>query len=60
MYFVYSLQVCDSDLRILNVNAKFGGATHDSFIWSSSKVEPFMRQHHQNGEQVWLLGMYIV
>ncbi|XP_028042635.1 putative nuclease HARBI1, partial [Bombyx mandarina] len=25
--------ICDSDCRILNVNAKYGGATHDAFIW---------------------------
>ncbi|XP_046976572.1 putative nuclease HARBI1 [Vanessa cardui] len=48
--------VCDSNLLILNVNAKFGGATHDSHIWSSSRVELYMRELHQNNEQVWLLG----
>ncbi|KAL0810119.1 hypothetical protein ABMA28_010921 [Loxostege sticticalis] len=48
--------ICDHNLKILNVNAKFGGATHDSFIWSSSHVEQYMRGLHQNGEQTWLLG----
>ncbi|XP_072934991.1 uncharacterized protein [Epargyreus clarus] len=48
--------VCDSNLKIINVNPKFGGATHDSFIWASSKVEPYLRGLHQNGEHVWLLG----
>lgn len=48
--------VCDSNLKIINVNSKFGGATHDSFIWASSRMETFMRELHQNGEQVWLLG----
>ncbi|CAB3222835.1 unnamed protein product [Arctia plantaginis] len=48
--------ICDSNLRILNVNAKFGGATHDLHIWSSSRVESYMRELHQNNEQVWLLG----
>ncbi|XP_045506495.1 putative nuclease HARBI1 [Colias croceus] len=48
--------VCDSNLKITNVNPKFGGATHDSFIWASSRMETFMRELHQNGEQVWLLG----
>ena len=50
------LQICDHNLKILNINSKYGGATHDSFIWSSSQVEPFMRGLHHNGEQTWLLG----
>ncbi|XP_050551680.1 putative nuclease HARBI1 [Spodoptera frugiperda] len=49
-------KVCDSNLKIINVNSKFGGATHDSFIWASSRMETFMRELHQNEEQVWLLG----
>lgn len=57
--FFLCLQVCDSNLKIINVNPKFGGATHDSFIWASSRMETFMRELHQNGEQVWLLGRLI-
>ncbi|CAG5002254.1 unnamed protein product [Parnassius apollo] len=49
------IKVCNSNLKITNVNPKFGGATHDSFIWASSRMETFMRELHQNGEQVWLL-----
>ncbi|XP_045491609.1 putative nuclease HARBI1 [Colias croceus] len=48
--------ICDDNLKIINVNAKYGGATHDSFIWSSSEVEPYMRGLHENGELTWLLG----
>ncbi|XP_035457948.2 putative nuclease HARBI1 [Spodoptera frugiperda] len=48
--------ICDNNLKILNVNAKYGGATHDSFIWASSQVERYMRELHQRGEQTWLLG----
>ena len=25
--------ICDSNLRIINVNANLGGSTHDTFIW---------------------------
>lgn len=49
-------QICDHNLKILNVNSKYGGATHDSFIWASSQVEPYMRELHRHGEQTWLLG----
>ncbi|CAH2090586.1 unnamed protein product [Euphydryas editha] len=48
--------ICDHNLLILNVNSKFGGATHDSHIWSASEIEPYMRRLHESGEHVWLLG----
>ncbi|XP_060805712.1 phospholipid-transporting ATPase ABCA3 [Amyelois transitella] len=48
------LIICDFDLKIINVNSKFGGATHDSHIWSASHVETFMRGLHESGEHVWL------
>ena len=50
------LQICDDQYRILNVNAKFGGANHDSFIWENSDINRYMQSLHQNGEIVWLLG----
>ncbi|XP_048482845.1 putative nuclease HARBI1 isoform X1 [Plutella xylostella] len=48
--------ICDDNYRILNVNAKFGGANHDAFIWENSNINPYMQSLHENGEKVWLLG----
>ncbi|KAJ8709367.1 hypothetical protein PYW07_009193 [Mythimna separata] len=48
--------ICDSDCRILNVNAKYGGATHDAFIWENSLANNYMQELHRNNEHVWLLG----
>ncbi|CAB3233994.1 unnamed protein product [Arctia plantaginis] len=48
--------VCDDEYRILNVNSKFGGANHDSFIWANSSLNTYMQHLHQGGEMVWLLG----
>ncbi|KAJ8710251.1 hypothetical protein PYW07_009617 [Mythimna separata] len=48
--------ICDSDCRILNVNAKYGGATHDAFIWENSIANNYMQELHRNNEHVWLLG----
>ncbi|XP_041972599.1 putative nuclease HARBI1 [Aricia agestis] len=55
----YSLNVqmiCDSECRILNVNAKYGGATHDAFIWENSQANRYIQDLNQNNEQVWFLG----
>ncbi|XP_063824088.1 putative nuclease HARBI1 [Ostrinia nubilalis] len=48
--------ICDSDGRILNVNPKYGGATHDAFIWQNSSVNEFMQRLHRENEITWLLG----
>nr|XP_013189805.1 unnamed protein product [Amyelois transitella] len=48
--------VCDSDCRIINVNAKFGGQNHDAFIWENSNVNTYMQHLHNRGEIFWLLG----
>ncbi|CAH2109288.1 unnamed protein product [Euphydryas editha] len=48
--------VCDDEYRILNVNSKFGGANHDSFIFENSDMKNNLKSLHQNGEIVWLLG----
>ncbi|CAG9135385.1 unnamed protein product [Plutella xylostella] len=48
--------VCDSDCRIININPKYGGATHDCFVWNNSQVSTFMETLYRNGEQGWLLG----
>ncbi|XP_026745433.1 putative nuclease HARBI1 [Trichoplusia ni] len=48
--------ICDYDLKITNVNTKFGGAAHDSHIWSASHVGTYMEGLHESGEHVWLLG----
>lgn len=52
------LQICDSDLNILNVNATFGGASHDAYIWRQCEVNQHVQELHNNGENLWLLGRY--
>ncbi|KOB52365.1 Uncharacterized protein OBRU01_25085 [Operophtera brumata] len=31
--------ICDSDCVILNVDASYGGATHDAFIWTQCEIK---------------------
>ncbi|CAG5034474.1 unnamed protein product [Parnassius apollo] len=40
--------VCDSSLKLLNVFARYPGATHDSFIWRFSALQKVMM--NLNGE----------
>ncbi|KAG7300750.1 hypothetical protein JYU34_015079 [Plutella xylostella] len=48
--------VCDSDCKIISINPKYGGATHDAFVWENSKVRQFVENLYNTGEQGWLLG----
>ena len=45
----------DHEYRILNVNAKFPGSTHDSHIWRMSAVREHLRNAYRDGH-TWLLG----
>lgn len=51
-------QICDADLRILSVNARYGGSAHDAFVWNNSAVNQRLRQEFQagNNNESWLLG----
>lgn len=42
--------ICDSNLRILNVNARFPGSCHDSAIWESSNIKRHLMTKFINGE----------
>lgn len=48
--------ICDADLNILSVDASFGGATHDSFVWNQHPVKSHLINLISEGERVCLLG----
>ncbi|XP_054708369.1 putative nuclease HARBI1 [Uloborus diversus] len=48
--------VCDAKLRILNVNAKFPGASHDSFIWRNCSLKRKLRDVVETDTNAWLIG----
>lgn len=51
------MQVCDYDLKILAMNARHAGATHDSFIWNNSAIKNEMERNFRNGDDsTWLIG----
>lgn len=53
------LKICDSNMKILNVCAKFPGSTHDSHIWRASPVLGLLKHIHSIGHTYFLLGRYI-
>lgn len=55
-----SCQVTDYQGRILTINPKFGGASHDAFVFENSNINFLMKSLHRAGESVWLLGKILV
>lgn len=51
-------QICDADLKILSANARFGGSSHDSFVWNNSGVHAILKREFDDGNNFdsWLLG----
>lgn len=44
-------------MRIVNVNARYPGATHDSAIWEMSTVQRHLRRRFEEGQRnSWLIG----
>ncbi|CAH0720890.1 unnamed protein product, partial [Brenthis ino] len=50
------LLICDAKLTILHVDASFGGASHDSYVWNQCVIKAFLEGLERNGERLWLLG----
>ncbi|XP_044751420.1 putative nuclease HARBI1 [Coccinella septempunctata] len=49
--------ICSSNLRILNVIARYPGATHDSFIWNQSRCQYILRNLYlRTRRSFYLLG----
>ncbi|KAL5237402.1 hypothetical protein ACI65C_004812 [Semiaphis heraclei] len=46
--------ICDSNLQILNVSAKFPGSANDACVWNSSSVKPFVMNLHERGHSSYL------
>ncbi|KAJ8939402.1 hypothetical protein NQ314_011148, partial [Rhamnusium bicolor] len=49
--------ICDSKLKILNCNARFPGAVHDSAIWAISSARQLLERKFIMGElnSSWLM-----
>lgn len=43
-------------MKIINVFANFGGASHDSYIWRRSAIKTFLENDLERLEQAWLIG----
>jgi len=54
MHTVNIQAVCDADMKVTNVVAKWPGSAHDSFIWRNSSLQQLFQHGHIQGR--WMLG----
>ncbi|XP_050516554.1 putative nuclease HARBI1 [Diabrotica virgifera virgifera] len=43
--------ICDPDLKIMNICARYPGSSHDSYIFNNSAAYQFIRNIHNNGHR---------
>ncbi|XP_055714952.1 putative nuclease HARBI1 [Phlebotomus papatasi] len=49
--------ICNADLLIFGVNARYGGSTHDSFIYNNSAISSHLKRLFLSGDRSsWLLA----
>ncbi|XP_046468084.1 putative nuclease HARBI1 [Neodiprion pinetum] len=48
--------ICDPNLTILNINARYPGARNDTYIWNTSSVRRIMEREYNRGERTFLIG----
>ena len=51
-------QICDTDLKIMNINSKNPGRTHDAFIWRHCEMHRILQDEFSSNDlgHSWLLG----
>uniref|UniRef100_A0A1B0DMD8 Uncharacterized protein n=1 Tax=Phlebotomus papatasi TaxID=29031 RepID=A0A1B0DMD8_PHLPP len=47
--------MCDHLARIMAINGRYGGAAHDSFVWSHSAIRRRLEMEYRNGDVCSLL-----
>lgn len=49
------MQICDSNLKILNVCSRFPGSVYDSYIWRLSPINDLLKYLHSIGQTSYFL-----
>ncbi|XP_058826947.1 putative nuclease HARBI1 [Topomyia yanbarensis] len=47
---INAMIITDQEYRIMAVNSRYGGAAHDSFVWSMSDERQFFQEGFHNGD----------
>ncbi|XP_036345000.1 putative nuclease HARBI1 [Rhagoletis pomonella] len=54
---INAMVICDHKMYIRAVNGVYGGAAHDSHVWSLSNERQYIKAQYQNGDKSsWIIG----
>lgn len=51
----FFFKICDANLQILNVSAKFPGSANDTHVWNESDVKTLVTDLHNRGHTSYFL-----
>ncbi|KAK9686642.1 DDE superfamily endonuclease [Popillia japonica] len=46
----HSINISDSNSKIIGCNARFPGSVHDAAIWQTSNIRNYLQEEYQNGD----------
>lgn len=47
-------------MLIRAINGRYGGASHDSHVWSLSEERNYLKRNFENGDKSsWIIGMHV-
>ncbi|XP_063223108.1 putative nuclease HARBI1 [Bacillus rossius redtenbacheri] len=52
--------VCDANMKILNVNSRYPGATKDSFIYANCSLRQGLHEMFRQNQNAWLLSEFVM
>lgn len=55
-HFIFPLQMCDADSKIIAVCCRFGGSASSAYIWNKMNIRPFIESISRQGEMSWIIG----
>ncbi|GLV21035.1 hypothetical protein CBL_21169, partial [Carabus blaptoides fortunei] len=47
----FTRELCDSDLKIIGINARFPESVHDAAIWMRSSLNQFLENNFRDGDR---------
>ncbi|XP_018406824.1 PREDICTED: putative nuclease HARBI1 [Cyphomyrmex costatus] len=48
--------ICDTNLEIINILARYPGSSHDSFVWRNCYARHLLRTQYEVGNHCWMFG----
>lgn len=55
-YSINAQMICDSDMKIIAICCRFGGAASNAYIWNKMNIRSFIENTSRQGESGWIIA----